>query len=97
LNFPISDNCPYANASAYYFDPLYIGIRLFLKTLGVLDENAPYYPGIPELLSSIESEAASLERRKNLLMPKRASSNTGISPHIRRVLRPRNYRENIQK
>lgn len=48
LNFPLTDNCPYANASAYIFDPVYIGIDLMCRMLNIA------CPPIDDLKDDIE-------------------------------------------
>ncbi len=47
LNLPITDNCPYSNASAYIFDPVYIGLDLMCRMLDVR------CPAIEELIVSL--------------------------------------------
>ncbi|QTA86121.1 4-alpha-glucanotransferase [Desulfonema magnum] len=64
LNIPLYDNCPYANASAYVFDPVYIGLNMMLDDLGFGKKDACFCPEICSLLSSLNEEAALLRRNK---------------------------------
>ncbi|MDM8551051.1 4-alpha-glucanotransferase [Desulfobacterales bacterium HSG2] len=58
LNFPLHDNCPYANASAYIFDPVYIGLNLLSDVPGIGKE----YPETAELISSMGEKIADFRR-----------------------------------
>ncbi|NJL59282.1 MAG: 4-alpha-glucanotransferase [Desulfobacteraceae bacterium] len=58
LNLPITDNCPYANASAYIFDPVYIGLDLMCKMLDVR------CPAAEELIISLREDIEKFRQSK---------------------------------
>jgi len=62
LNIPLRDNCPYANASTYVFDPVYIGINMLLADYGF-----GMYPEVNAFVSSLEDQIADLRSREKSL------------------------------
>jgi 4-alpha-glucanotransferase len=57
LNIPLFDNCPYANASAYIFDPVYIGMNRLIKDLGLEQDK--------EISAFIDSAGEKLSHLRN--------------------------------
>ena len=58
LNFPTHDNCPYANASAYISDPVYIGMNMISDIVGFES------PEAAEIIASVIEEIWKLRKNK---------------------------------
>ncbi len=58
LNFPTHDNCPYANASAYISDPVYIGMNMISDIVGFES------PDAAEIIASVIEEIWKLRKNK---------------------------------
>jgi len=63
LNVPISDNCPYAIASSYVFDPVYIGMATVIEQLAAAKKER-YYEKAIHGIEKKAIEASSLRKEK---------------------------------
>lgn len=77
LNIPLQDNCPYANASTYIFDPVYIGLNLLSDAPGIGKDD----PETAERMSSVEKKIAEFRQSET-------SANEAIRECKYNILKP---------
>ena len=64
LNIPLFDNCPYANASIFVFNPVYIGLNMLIEYLDMDEETTlRFFARRTEHRKKVEEQQTELEKK----------------------------------